>query len=192
ETRWLDAAVRMAEALTELFWDEERRTFFDTAADHEQLVTRPRDIYDNATPSGTSVAVDVLLRLSLLLERPEFGQFAQAVLEDLSGGMARLPGAFGRLISAADFALAEPREIAVVGPPDSPATRALLAEIYRPYLPNKVVAGRDPGDEAAAAAIPLLRDRPARDGAPTAYVCVRHTCQNPTADPAELARQLEL
>ena len=192
ETRWLDAAVRFAEALTKLFWDDGRRTFYDTAADHEQLVTRPRDIYDNATPSGSSVAVDVLLRLSLLLERPDFGQFAQTVLEDLSGGMARLPGAFGRLLSAADFALSEPREIAVVGAPDSPATGALLAEIYRPYLPNKVVAGRDPADEAAAAAIPLLRDRPTRDGAPTVYVCVRHTCQNPTADPAELARQLEL
>ncbi len=190
--RWLDAAVSLADAITERFWDAERQTFFDTAADHEELVTRPRDIYDNATPSGTSVAVDVLLRLALLLERPDYAQFAQSVLDELSGGMGQLPGAFGRLLSAADFALAEPREIAIVGALDAPATQALLAEVYRRYLPNKVVAGRDPSDDAAAETIPLLAERPARDGQPTAYVCIRHACQSPTTDPAELAAQLEL
>ena len=190
ERRWLDAAVNLAETMTDLFWDAERNTFFDTAADHEELVTRPRDVYDNATPSGMSVAVDVLLHLSLLLERPDFGQFAQAVLDDLSGGMAQVPGAFGRLLSAADFALSEPREIAIIGELDAPDTLALLAAVYTPYLPNKMVAGRAPTDDASAAAIPLLAERPTRDGAATAYVCIRHACQNPTTDAAELAAQL--
>lgn len=191
ERHWLDAALKLADTMIERFWDAQQQTFYDTAADHEELVTRPRDIYDNAVPAGMSVAVDVLLRLALLLERPDYGQFAQAVLDDLSGGMAQVPGAFGRLLSAADFAMAEPREIAIVGELDAPDTQALLAEVYRPYLPNKVVAGRAPDDDDAIA-IPLLADRPTRDGKATAYVCIRHACQNPTIDPAELAAQLAL
>ena len=190
ETRWLAEAENLCAAVLELFWDEERGTFYDTPADHEELVTRPRDVYDNASPSGTSVATDVLLRLSLLLDRGDYRARAEAILDSLSGGMERLPGAFGRLLAALDFHLSRPREIAVVGAPEAPETRALIDAVYTRYLPNKVVAGRDDGDEEAAGLIPLLADRPTHDGRATAYVCEGYACQNPTTDPEELAGQL--
>jgi uncharacterized protein len=190
ETRWLAEAVELVDAINELFWDAGRGIFYDTAADHEELVTRPRDYYDNASPSGTSVAVDVLLKLAVLLDRDDYRTRAQAVVEDLSGAIARIPGGFGRLLSALDLHLSTPYEIVVIGEPDAPDASALLGAVYSDYLPNKVVAGRSESDEEAARLVPLLADRPKRDGKATAYVCVHYACQNPTTDPAELRTQL--
>jgi uncharacterized protein YyaL (SSP411 family) len=190
EPRWLEAADTLCEAISELFWDEERRSFYDTPVDHEELVTRPRDVYDNAAPSGTSVATEVLLKLALFLDRNDYRQRAEAVLEDLSGGMEQLPGAFGRLLAALDFHLSRPREIAIVGEPGADDTQALIQTVYARYLLNKVVAGRDPDDEEAVGLIPLLAERTMRDGRATAYVCEGYACQSPTTDPEELDRQL--
>jgi uncharacterized protein YyaL (SSP411 family) len=128
--------------MNELFWDEERETFYDTPTDHETLITRPRDVYDNAAPSGTSVAADVLLRLALLLDRDDYRVRAETVLEGLSGGMEKLPSAFGRLLAALDFHLSRPKEVALVGGPEAEDTKTLLSVIFDRYLPNKVVAGR--------------------------------------------------
>ena len=126
ETRWLVEADALLDAVSELFWDEERRAFYDTPADHEELVTRPRDVYDNAAPSGTSVATEVLLKLALFLDRDDYRQRAEDVLEELAGGMEKVPGGFGRLLCALDFSTSEPREVAIVGDPEAPDTQALL------------------------------------------------------------------
>ncbi len=190
EARWLVEADALMEAVSELFWDEEVRAFFDTPADHEELVTRPRDVYDNAAPSGTSVATDVLLGLSLFLDRADYRQRAEDILGELAGGMEKIPGAFGRLLCALDFATAQPREIAIVGDQAAADTGALLDTVFSAYLPNKVVAGRDPDDDEAGGLIPLLEGRTARENKATAYVCVGYSCQTPTADPEELTRQL--
>src|SRR5215203_1892283 len=190
ETRWLREAASLADAILGLFWEEAEGAFYDTAADHEELVTRPRDVYDNATPSGNSVAVDVLLKLSVLLEREDHRERAGAVLDNLSGGMVQVPGAFGRLLSALDFYLSTPYEVAIIGEREAPGTKTLLETVYSSYLPNKVVAGSSENDEEATQLVPLLANRPMRGGRPTAYVCVNYACQSPTTDPAELARQL--
>ncbi|CAA9487746.1 MAG: Uncharacterized protein YyaL, partial [uncultured Rubrobacteraceae bacterium] len=190
ETRWLVEADLLCDAMNELFWDEEKRAFYDTPADHEELVTRPRDVYDNPTPSGNSVAVEVMLRLALLLDRNDYRQRAEEVLEEMGGGMEKIPSAFGRLLAALDFSTSDTREIAIVGNPDAPDTKTLLDVVYARYLPNKVVAGRAEDDAEPAGLIPLLAQRPTRDGKPTAYVCEGYACQAPTTDPEELARQL--
>ena len=191
ETRWLAEADNLCDAMNELFWDEERGAFYDTPADHEELVTRPRDVYDNATPSGNSVAVEVMLRLALLLDRNDYRERAGEVLEEMGGGMEKIPSAFGRLIAALDFATSGTREIAIIGDPEAPDTRALIDVIYARYLPNKVIAGRAEDDAESAGLIPLLAQRPARDDKATAYVCEGYACQAPTTDPEELARQLD-
>jgi uncharacterized protein YyaL (SSP411 family) len=190
QTRWLAEAGALADDILELFWDDERGVFYDTAVDHEELVTRPRDIYDSAAPSGNSVAVDVLLKLSVLLDREDYRRHAETVLEGLSGVMVRISGGFGRLLSALDFYLSTPYEVVLIGDPDAPDTKRLLSAVYSAYLPNKVVAGRSEDDEEAAQLVPLLADRPMRDGEATAYVCVQYACQSPTTDPEELKRQL--
>jgi uncharacterized protein len=189
-TRWLSEASALADAVLDLFWDAESGAFYDTAADHEELVTRPRDVYDNASPSGNSVITDVLLRLSVLLDREDYRESARAVLEDLSGAVAQIPGAFGRLLSALDFYLSTPYEVVLIGYPDAPGAEALSNAVYSAYLPNKVVAGRVREDEEAARLVPLLADRPMHEGRAIAYVCVQYACQRPTTEPEELKKQL--
>jgi uncharacterized protein len=190
EVRWLAEADVLCDAMNELFWDEEGRAFYDTPADHEELVTRPRDVYDNATPSGNSVAVDVLLRLALLLDRNDYRRRAEEVLEEMGGWMERAPGAFGRLLAALDFSTSGTREVAVIGDPEAADTKALLDVVYSRYLPNKVVAGRAEDDAESSGLIPLLAQRPTRDGRATAYVCEGYACQAPTTDPEQLVLQL--
>src|SRR3712207_6350111 len=102
DVRWLAEADTLGDGISELFWDEGRKVFYDTPSDHEELVTRPRDVYDSAAPSGNSVATDVLLRLALLLDRDDYRARAEAVLEELSGGMEKLPGGFGRLLTRSE------------------------------------------------------------------------------------------
>ncbi len=190
ERRWIEEARTLADAMLELFWDVDKGVFYDTPSDHEELVTRPRDVYDSAAPSGNSVAVEVLLRLSVVLEREDYRERAGAILENLSGGMAQIPSAFGRLLSALDLYLSQPYEVAIVGEPGAPDTRALAEAAFSGYVPNKVVVGAPEGDEAAVELIPLLAERPTRGGKATAYVCVNHACQMPATDPEEVKGQL--
>ncbi len=191
EARWLAEARDLADAMLSLFWDEERGAFYDTAADHEELVTRPRDLYDTAAPSGNWQATEALLRLALLVDREDYRRVADTVLEDLAGGMEKLPAGFGRLLAALDFSTSRVYEIAFAGEPGSEELRSLAEPVDARYLPNAVIAGRAPDDEEAAALIPLLEDRDAREGRATAYLCEGYVCQSPATEPGELARQLE-
>jgi uncharacterized protein YyaL (SSP411 family) len=184
DERWLSAATQLADIMLERFSDTENGGFFDTSTDHETLITRPKDIFDNATPSGNAVAADVLLRLAVLLDRESYRRAAEGVLRLLREPMARYPLGFARSLNALDFVLSRVKEIAIVGRPGVADTQALLRVVFEPFLPNKVVAG-------GSAVIPLLEGRDMRDGHATAYVCEHYVCQAPTTDPDQL-RQLLL
>jgi uncharacterized protein YyaL (SSP411 family) len=188
DPRWLDAAREIADVLLEKFADTESGGFFDTSVDHELLVTRPKDVFDNATPSGTSVAADMLSRLALLTGDERYQLGAAGVLSALGGIAGQHPTSFGRLLCALDFVLGRPREIAIVGPFDSEETRALRRVVFGRFLPNRVVAGS--ADGAGGATIPLLQDRPLRDGTATAYVCEGYVCQAPVTSARDLEAQL--
>jgi uncharacterized protein YyaL (SSP411 family) len=191
DRRWLAEARGLADQMVELFADEEGGGFFDTSVDHERLIARPKDLYDNATPSANSVAAELLLRLSLLSGEQSYWDRAVASLERIGEVAARAPQAFGRWLCAIDFATGQPIEVAIVGDPESGLTTNLEQVVWARFLPNKVVALRAPWDEESAAEIPLLADREEIEGRPTAYLCRRMACQAPTADPRELARQLD-
>jgi uncharacterized protein YyaL (SSP411 family) len=192
ELEWFSEARALADTMLEQFWDESIGGFYNTPRDHEALVVRPRDFYDNAIPAGNSVAVEVLLRLALLTGEREYERRAVQVLRQLAPAMLQHPLAFGELIGALDFHLSGPREIALVGDPDAPDTRALLQVVNSDFLPNKVLALRRPDDRAAEAAIGLLAERDALDGRATAYVCHSLGCELPTTNPLVLAEQLGL
>jgi uncharacterized protein YyaL (SSP411 family) len=183
DPRWLEAATELADIILERFADPENGGFYDTSSDHETLITRPKDIFDNATPSGNSVAADVLLRLALLTAREEYRTAAEGVLRLLQQAMTRYPLGSARALDALDFLLGQPKEVAIVGPPGAADTEALRRAVFEPFLPNKVVVG-------AGAASPLLEGRELRNGHATAYVCEHYVCQAPTSDPRELRRML--
>ncbi len=190
EPRWLLEARALADTMLARFWDDSIAGFYDTAADHEALVVRPRDTGDNATPSGNAAAADVLLRLALIFDEPSYRERAEAVLAGMAQLMERYPTGFGRYLAAAEFALAPVKEIALVGDPAAADTLALVETIFRPFLPNKVVLLRRPAEETLALPSPLLEDRQQIGGLATAYVCERYVCKLPSNDPIILAEQL--
>ncbi len=188
---WLREALTLADAMLELFWDETIGGLYDTARDQEALVTRPREVGDNATPSGNSVAAEALLRLAALTGNERYRERAEAILAGVAPLLARFPAGFGRMLCAADLAATRIKEVAVIGEPTAADTVALLAPLQQPYRPHLVIARAAPGDAEAPSLTPLLRERPAIAGRATAYVCEGFVCKLPATTPAELAAQLE-
>ncbi|MBI2164990.1 MAG: thioredoxin domain-containing protein [Chloroflexi bacterium] len=187
--RWLQEALSLGRDMLELFWEEGEGLFYDTGRDQEALIIRPRDVTDNAMPSGSSMACDVLLRLGTLTGRADFTDKAVRALRSVQELVGRHPLALAHWLCALDFYLSTPKEIAIVGPRDHPNTRALQQVVSSLYLPNKVVAACEPG-EAFAQALPLLEDKGMVRGKPTAYVCENYACQLPVTEAEALARQL--
>jgi uncharacterized protein YyaL (SSP411 family) len=191
ERRWLDESRRLAEEALRLFWSAEREAFFDTGHDQEALVVRPRNIFDNAVPSGTSVAIDWLLRLAVILGEERYEAIALTALRPMADLMQRHPSGFGRYLSALDFHVGPVAEVALVWRAGGePALAPLVDTVFRRYQPNRVVVGAAEGAPAAAG-IPLLAQRGTLGGKPTAYVCQHYACQLPVTEPEALARQLD-
>lgn len=181
---WIREAARLAGEMADRFWDPVAGGFFFTAQDHETLIHRPKEFWDNATPSGNSVAALALLRLGTLMGEERWRGYAEAIFEINAGTIARHPAAFGYLLGALDFNLGPVREIAVAGDPEEASARGMLREIFGRYLPNKVVACGAPGEVA------LLEGRPGMPGAATAWVCEGSTCLEPAATAQELGERL--
>jgi hypothetical protein len=188
DAAWLRRARALGNAIVASFWDDGANVFFDTAHDHERLITRPREVTDNATPAGTSLAVELLLRLAELFRDADVQRRATWVLETLAAPLAQHGAAFGYLLGAADLAIHGATEVAIVGDPKADDFGALTAEVARQYLPALVLAGGAPGDGSGVA---LLEDRVARDGRATGYVCRQYLCSEPTVDPRRFADLLQ-
>jgi uncharacterized protein len=188
--RWLLEARTLTDRMIEEFWDEEDGGFFYTGKSHEELIVRSKDFLDNATPSGNSVAAEVLLYLSSLTANEDYARKAVTIFRLLSDPLKRYASAFGRLLGALDFYLSTPKEIAIIGELEKPETRELRREVWGRFLPNKVVAQTAGNDARAAQVVPLLLNRTMVDGRPTVYVCEHYTCQQPVTSAVELARQL--
>jgi uncharacterized protein YyaL (SSP411 family) len=153
---------------------------FDTSDDHETLITRPRDLQDNATPSGNAMAVTALLRLAGFTNKLRTIDIAHQSLAQIQPLMAQYPPGFGQWLQALAYALSKPLEIAIVGEPDSADTQALLNIVRDGYRPFQVVALGAPGTNQAA--IPLLQDRGLVNGQAAAFVCRNLTCQAPVTE----------
>ncbi|MFL5767428.1 MAG: thioredoxin domain-containing protein, partial [Actinomycetota bacterium] len=188
ELRFFAAARELADDLLARFRDPERGGFF-SAAEDPALVLRPKDLFDNAVPSGNSASAEMLLRLAALTGDSGYEDAALASLRLVANGAREAPIGFGRALTAIDRALAS-KEVAVVGPLRNAETRALAAEIWRRPGANTVLAAAEPHDEPAAEAIALLRDRTMQEGRSAAYVCERFVCKLPVTDPEALAEQL--
>ena len=190
DIRWFEEAHALVKTMIEQFWDDEDGGFFFTSSDHEALIARTKDWYDNAIPGGNSVAAHLLLRLSLLTGEASYRQKAEQILKLLKSAMLRSPSAFGHLLCALNTHLASPYEIAIVGSVEADDTRTMLAEVFNRYLPNKVVALSASKDDAAARTIKLLEGRSSLEGKATAYVCRNFYCEAPVTNPAQLSEQL--
>ncbi|HKP47236.1 MAG TPA: thioredoxin domain-containing protein [Pyrinomonadaceae bacterium] len=191
DPNFLTAARNLCDVMVSEFWDEKEGGFFFTGNSHEQLIVRAKDFLDNATPSGNSVAAEVLLQLALLTGEEQYRRLAVTILRATANAMQRYPSAFGRILCALDFHLGSPKEIVLIAPTSVEETKTLSAVVWQNYVPNKFVV---PAVESriVPASIPLLAGRIAVDQHPTAYVCENFSCKNPVIDPAELSAQLDI
>jgi uncharacterized protein YyaL (SSP411 family) len=188
DERWFSIARGLADRILERFLDP-AGGFFDTATDHERLITRPKDPQDNAVPSGGAMATTVLLRLAAWAGEGRYREAAERALGTVSPYLARYPTGFAQWLQAASFVASDVVEVAIVGDPREAATRELLGPVWGTWRPQQVLAVA-PGHRAPASEVPLLHDRVAIDGRPTAYVCRNFVCSLPVTDPAALVEQL--
>jgi uncharacterized protein YyaL (SSP411 family) len=188
DERWFATARSLCDAILERFSDPDGG-FFDTATDHERLVTRPKDTQDNATPSGSSAATLVLLRMAAITGESRYRDAAERALTTITPYTSRYPTAFALWLQAIDLALAPVAEVAIVGDPSDEATRRLLHEAGGGYAPNRVLALRHSPNEPTV--VPLLEDRALVGGRPAAYVCRNFACRLPVTDPEALRDQLD-
>jgi uncharacterized protein YyaL (SSP411 family) len=192
EPAYLAEARRLADGMNALFADEVEGGYFFTGEDGEPLLTRAKESYDGAAPSGNSIAALVLLKLSRLTGDGAYEARADRLFGAFAGQVAQLPAAHAQLLSALDFAMGPSREITLAADLGDPRLPGLVAAVRRPFLPNTVVhlrpAAGDGGSLAALA--PYVAAQAARGGEPTAYVCERFACKEPVTDPKALAALL--
>ncbi len=181
----LRTARRLATAMVDDFFDATSRSFFDTARDHEALITRPRELTDNATPSGASLACDVLLQLAALDATTGYREIVAGHLQSVAAPMSEHPLGFGHWLGVADRFVFGGVDVALV--PGAEGNDAMLDVLRRAYVPTLLLARGLPDTPDVPA---LLQDRPVIDGRTTAYVCRDFSCDLPTTDPTGLAQQL--
>ncbi len=189
DVSWLDEARPVADALLELFHDDDAGGFFTTGDDGEALVARVKELFDNATPAENSLAAHGLLRLADLTGDDRYREPAVGVLRLVRDHLARHPTAFSYLLGALERHLTVPLEIAVVGAAETPGTGELAREAWRRHLPATLRVTAAPGEGDGRT--PLLDERGTSNGRATAYVCERFTCKEPVTAPDALASQID-
>jgi uncharacterized protein YyaL (SSP411 family) len=183
---WLEFAGFLLDHVIVQFTDAESGALYDTAGDAEQLIRRPQDPTDNATPSGWSAAAGALLSYAAQTGAEPHRTAAERALGVVKALGPRAPRFIGWGLAVAEALLDGPREVAIVGPGDDPATKALHRTALLATAPGAVVAvGAPESDE-----LPLLSGRPLVNGKPAAYVCRNFTCDTPTTDPDRLGTAL--
>lgn len=192
EPDWLRHAISLQAVMDEYFWDAALGGYFLTAHDAERLLAREKPSHDGALPSGNAVAVANLLRLAEFTTRTDYRERARVCFETFGAALTKRPATMPRMLSALDFALDRPKEIAIVKAAPRDDAEPLLGRLRRHFLPNRVLTVVTQGDELAAHQqfIPWLEAKTALGGRVTAYVCERHVCALPTSDPDTFAAQL--
>jgi uncharacterized protein YyaL (SSP411 family) len=183
--KWFTSAVELADEMIEKFGDPDGG-FFDAPHDGEALLIRPKDIADNAIPSGNALACEALLKLAAYTDSRKYRDLAEQTLTIASESALRYPLGFARWLSAAEYAQGNTNQVAVLGEAEN--SGRLLKVIRAEYRPGVVTAASDFPPEKDAPA--LLSERGLINGKATAYVCEGFVCQQPTNDPEILAKQL--
>ncbi len=189
DARWLDEAVRLADVMLARFYDKTAGGFYYTADDHEQLIARNKDLYDNATPSGTGLAATALVRLGKLCGDQEYLEYAEKTFQSLGELFERAPTAMGQSLLALDLYLGPTQEV-VVAASDAAGRDEVLKQIRTRFWPNKVVAAL-PGTGDAKRLAGLLTGKRPLQNAPTLFICENYTCRSPVSTPEKITAECE-
>ncbi|HZZ27256.1 MAG TPA: thioredoxin domain-containing protein [Pirellulales bacterium] len=192
--RYIDEAVRLAEIVLTHFADGEAGGFFYTADDHEQLIARHKDIQDSSVPSGNALMATVLVRLGKLTGRANYLEAAERTLRMAIGLLERAPTVAGQMLLAIDMLLGPTPEIVLVGNKANSDTSAILLELHRRFIPNKIVALRSPTAESSQphsiALDPLFAGKAPLSSEPTLFICENFACQAPVSGHAAAVEKI--
>jgi uncharacterized protein YyaL (SSP411 family) len=189
---WLTAAIRLGDRLHDLFLDPADGTYFYVARDQESVLVRTKSMHDQSVPAGNSLAARLFWRLGRITEKAPYQQRCQAILRRFQVQATENPWGFAHYLTVAALNLMPSLDLTLVGDPGDTRMQALLAEVYRRFLPERRLVGKNPADAAPIEELaPAARDYPALETGPVAYLCHHFTCQPPTGDPRELAARLE-
>jgi uncharacterized protein len=193
DVKMLDTALHLTEDMITLFYDNDNGGFFDTSGKDPSIILRSKEWHDGAEPSGNSIAIQNLLRLSHIFDRDDYREKAIKSLAYFGELMDKAPQALAQFLAVLDLALTKPKQIVIAGSPDAPGTREMLNEVHTRFIPHKVVLLADggAGQEYLASKVEFLRTTNQINGKPTAYVCENYTCRLPVNDVETLRKLLE-
>ena len=188
---WIEAAVGLADVMIAEFRCPDRGGFFYTGESHEVLLTRQKDLFDAATPSGNGMAATALLRLAALTGREDFDRVGREAVEAAAVVLESAPAAGGQTLLALDLMLAPSRELAIVAGDDPGEFATVLNAAFARFRPHAVVAPSPAESHGELSRfLPVLQDRPALDGRVTLYDCEARTCQAPISGVAAVVAAL--
>ena len=183
EPDWYREAERLTRSMIDLFWDPDDGGFFATGSDADDLIARPKNLFDNPTPSDNALAAEALQHLAAFNGDGALVEMMEGTIRAAGALMQRFPAGAGHMLSVALVASGPPWELAVVGPGDG--KQRLLDVVRSEFRPGVFVAAGDDGDT-----VPLLAGRGAVAGEAAAYLCRGFVCDAPITDPAALGAAL--
>ncbi len=191
ETRWLERALELTERQIELFRDPDGG-FFDTPGTDETLLTRTKEDYDGAEPTGNAVSAMNLLRLGTMLDRDDLSGLGAGCVRSFGARLNTMPDATVQMLCALLRLEATPMEIVLVGTVDSAETSAMRAVVTERYLPHATILQVDDGTsrDFFQGRNSFIGSLPAAGAHTTAYVCEQYACQAPVAYPSALRELL--
>src|SRR3990172_6151612 len=192
EVKYLKEAVRLTGDMLDLFWDTENFGFFFSGKYNEELISKTKEFYDGAIPSGNSIALLDLLKLGRLTMNGDWEKKDSLMLERFSGAIEKQPTAYAQMLCGLDFYLGPAKEIVLAGDLNSSETFEILKAINQRFLPNKVLAFHGDGQAGVELEklIPFSEGFKMQGGKTTAYVCENYVCQRPVNDINKLVELL--
>jgi uncharacterized protein YyaL (SSP411 family) len=183
DIEYLKSALVLQNELDKGFWDDKNGGYYFTSNDAEKLISRQKEIYDGAIPSGNSVAGLNLLKIARITGKVDYEEKAATLGKAFSETIERGPMAYTLFMTGLDFGLGPSYEVVIVGDPDAEDTKAMLEAIRKTYSPNKVVLlrGTEKNSEITAIA-EFTKGQTTIEGKATAFVCLNHVCNLPTTD----------
>ncbi|MBI4417929.1 MAG: thioredoxin domain-containing protein [Ignavibacteriales bacterium] len=192
DIRWLREAFNLADELIRRMYDDKNGGFYDTGNLDPTILVRTKEFYDSAEPTGNSVAILTLLRLTSFLGRTEYETRARSSLQYFAGRMKQAPSAMPQFLVAYDFSSSKPKQIILAGEPNHTDTQRLVTEIHRRFIPNKIVLAVSSENRGfLESMVPFVKTVQPIGGKATAYVCEDFACKLPTTDPKVLAGLLD-
>ncbi len=195
EVSYLKEAIALTNDMTNLFWDRQigSEGLYFTGQENEKLITRSKDLYDGALPSGNSVAASNFMRLARLTGNIDMEKKAEQITRTFAGHVEANPAAYTQFLNALNFMVGPTQEIVISGSPFHDSTKAMIRAVHSRFLPNNVLLLLSPGSESEklAALSPFVQPMTPVDDKPTAYVCDNFSCKKPTTEVAILATMLD-